>query len=195
MSPPRIAFLAYRGNMMSGGQGVYLHALTRELARLGHEIDVFVGPPYPDPMPWARVFEIENCEFWGARFKKQPGAFLPRPDPLRIFEPLNFYEYAVTRFGFLPEPFAFSVRAARAVLAGAPRGRSLRPGSRRAVGELRPAAAAAARAPRRHDHPPPADRRPSFEPDPGPHVQRVQGNAHLLPRSGPRRAWRAGWMR
>jgi len=117
MSPRRIAFLAYRGNMMSGGQGVYLHALTRELAQLGHEIDVFVGPPYPDPMPWARVFEIENCEFWGARFKKQPGAFLPRPDPLRIFEPLNFYEYAVTRFGFLPEPFAFSVRAARAVLA------------------------------------------------------------------------------
>ncbi len=113
----RVAFLCYRGNMQSGGQGIYLHALTRQLASLGWEIDCFVGPPYPDPMPWARVFRIENQMYWGSRFQTRPGAFLPRPDPFRIFSPLNFYEYAVTRFGFLPEPFAFSVRAARAVLA------------------------------------------------------------------------------
>jgi len=102
--------------MKSGGQGVYLHALTRELARLGCEIDVFVGPPYPDPLPWARVTPIENQMFWGKRFDKRPGAFLPRPDPFEILRPLDFFEFAVTRFGFLPEPFAFSVRAAGAVL-------------------------------------------------------------------------------
>jgi glycosyltransferase involved in cell wall biosynthesis len=44
-------------------------------------------------------------------------ALLPRPDPLRIFEPLNFYELAASAFGFLPEPFAFSVRALRAIAA------------------------------------------------------------------------------
>ena len=54
----RIAFLAYRGTMTSGGQGIYLHALTRELAAQGYEIDVFVGPPWPDPMPWAEVTRI-----------------------------------------------------------------------------------------------------------------------------------------
>ena len=113
----RLAFLAYRGNMKSGGQGIYLHALTRELAALGHEIDVFVGPPYPDPLPWARVSPIENGRFWGARFARRRGAFLPRPDPFRIFRPLDFYEFAVTRFGFLPEPLAFSLRAAHAVIA------------------------------------------------------------------------------
>jgi glycosyltransferase involved in cell wall biosynthesis/SAM-dependent methyltransferase len=120
----RLAFLAYRGNMKSGGQGVYLHALTRELAALGCEIDVFVGPPYPDPMPWARVTRLPNEMFWGKRFDKRRGAFLPAPDPLAILEPLNFYEFAVTRFGFLPEPFAFSVRAAGAVV------RALRAGRR-----------------------------------------------------------------
>lgn len=78
---------------------------------------MFVGPPYPDPMPWAREVRIENQMFWGSRFKSGPGAFLPQPDPLRIFHPLNFFEYAATRFGFLPEPFAFSVRAARKLLA------------------------------------------------------------------------------
>jgi glycosyltransferase involved in cell wall biosynthesis len=111
----RIAFLCYRGNMKSGGQGIYLHALTRELAALGHEIDVFVGPPYPDPMPWARVFTLENQMFWGKRFDKRRGAFLPTPDPFSILRPLDFFEFAATRFGFLPEPFAFSVRAAAAL--------------------------------------------------------------------------------
>jgi glycosyltransferase involved in cell wall biosynthesis len=120
----RLAFLAYRGNMKSGGQGVYLYALTRELAALGCQIDVFVGPPYPDPMPWARVFKLENQMFWGKRFDPKPGAFLDPERPWRIFRPLDFFEFAVTRFGFLPEPFAFSVRAARAVL------RELRSGQR-----------------------------------------------------------------
>jgi len=112
----RIAFLCYRGNMKSGGQGIYLHALTRELAALGCEIDVFVGPPYPDPMPWARVTRLPNQMFWGKRFDKRRGAFLPAPDPFAILRPLDFFEFAATRFGFLPEPFAFSVRAAGAVL-------------------------------------------------------------------------------
>jgi len=112
----RVAFLCYRGNMKSGGQGIYLHALSRELAELGCEVDVFVGPPYPDPMPWARITRLENEMFWGKRFDKRRGAFLPAPDPFEIFRPLNFFEFAVTRFGFLPEPFAFSVRAASAIL-------------------------------------------------------------------------------
>lgn len=118
----RVAVLSYRGNMASGGQGIFLVSLTRALAQRGLELDVFVGPPYPDPMPWARVFRLENQQFWGKRFRSEPGAFLPRPDPFRIFHPLNFYEYAVTRFGFLPELFAFSLRAAAAVVAEQRRG-------------------------------------------------------------------------
>jgi glycosyltransferase involved in cell wall biosynthesis len=102
--------------MKSGGQGIYLHALTRELAALGCEIDVFVGPPYPSDLPWARVWRLENQMFWGKRFDKRRGAFLDRERPWKIFRPLDFYEFAVTRFGFLPEPFAFSVRAAAALL-------------------------------------------------------------------------------
>ncbi len=110
--PLRICFVAYRGNMRCGGQGVYLWFLARELAKLGHEVDVFVGPPYPDPMPFANYVEkLPNEQFWGTLFSNKPGAFLPRGNPFRIFEPLNFFEFAATRFGFLPEPFAFSLRA------------------------------------------------------------------------------------
>jgi len=110
--PLRIAFVSYRGNMNCGGQGVYLWFLAQELAKRGHTIDVFVGPPYPDPMPFARhVEELTNEQFWGRQFDGVKGAPLLEPNPLAIFNPLNFYEFAATRFGFLPEPFAFSLRS------------------------------------------------------------------------------------
>ncbi|MDJ0786498.1 MAG: glycosyltransferase family 4 protein, partial [Myxococcota bacterium] len=114
--PLRIAFVAYRGNMQCGGQGIYLWFLARELSRLGHHVDVFVGPPYPDPMPFAhRVSRLPNEQFWAKWFLKDKSQFVLRPDPLRIFQPLNAYELMASRLGFLPEPFAFSVRALRAL--------------------------------------------------------------------------------
>ncbi len=122
--PLRICFTAYRGNMRCGGQGVYLWFLARELARLGHQIDVLVGPPYPDPMPFARrVEELPDPQFWGRWFVRDRSGFVPRPRPLRIFAPLSFYELAASRLGFLPEPMAFSLRAFRALAAGLRAGR------------------------------------------------------------------------
>jgi glycosyltransferase involved in cell wall biosynthesis len=116
--PLRVCLLAYRGNMVSGGQGVYLWFLARELTRLGHRVDVIVGPPYPDPMPFAAsVTRIHDERFWGKWFSRDRSALLPSPQPLRIFQPLDFWEFAATWLGFLPEPFAFSLRALRAVAA------------------------------------------------------------------------------
>ena len=114
--PLRICFVAYRGNMRCGGQGVYLWFLARELARLGHRVDVLVGPPYPDPMPFAHsLTQLPNEQFWGGWFSRDPARMLPQPNPHAIFGPMNFYELSASWFGFLPEPFAFSVRAFRAV--------------------------------------------------------------------------------
>ncbi len=114
----RILFVCYRGNMQSGGQGIYLWFLARELARLGHTVDVLVGPPYPDAMPFARdVALIPNERFWGKWFFRDWKNLLPKPSPLRVFEPLNFWEFGASAFGFLPEPFAFSVRAFRELAA------------------------------------------------------------------------------
>jgi glycosyltransferase involved in cell wall biosynthesis len=116
--PLRICFVCYRGNMQSGGQGIYLWFLARELARLGHTVDVLVGPPYPDAMPFARdVAQLPNERFWGKWFFRDWRHLLPRPNPLRVFEPLNFWEFGASAFGFLPEPFAFSVRAFREIVA------------------------------------------------------------------------------
>ncbi len=110
--PLRIAFVAYRGNMQCGGQGIYLWFLARELTRLGHHVDVIVGPPYPDPMPFAgSVSEVENEMFWAKWFLKDWSDFFSSERPFQVFQPLHFYELAASRMGFLPEPFAFSLRA------------------------------------------------------------------------------------
>ncbi len=112
-APLRVAFVAYRGNMKCGGQGVYLWFLARELSRMGIEVDVFVGPPYPDPMPFARkIHRLPNRQFWGRWYGRDYAGMIPDP-PAGALAPLHFYEMASSRLGFLPEPFAFSVRAFR----------------------------------------------------------------------------------
>jgi glycosyltransferase involved in cell wall biosynthesis len=102
----RIALFCYRGNPYCGGQGIYVYHLSRELVQLGHHVTVFVGPPYPDPLPWAKVVLVPNHNFWGRKH-----AFIPRNDPASIFKPLHFLEFATSRLGYFPEPLAFSFRA------------------------------------------------------------------------------------
>ncbi len=106
----RICLLSYRGNMYCGGQGIYLYYLSRALAELGHEVHVLVGPPMPLDMPWAHVHEIENQNF----FMVHKG-WLPKDNPMAMWRPWNLFEFAMTRFGFFPEMFAYSFRAFRKV--------------------------------------------------------------------------------
>ncbi|MCZ6463729.1 MAG: glycosyltransferase family 4 protein [Proteobacteria bacterium] len=114
--PLHIAFVAYRGNMLCGGQGVYLWFLARELARRGHRVDVLVGPPYPDPMPFAQeVVELPNQQFWARWFSRDYRGMLPEDGRLKILAPLHLYELGASRLGFLPEPFAFSLRVLSAM--------------------------------------------------------------------------------
>ena len=109
--PLRIAYLAYRGNPHSGGQGVYTRYLTRELVALGHSVEVFGGQPYP-------VLEE------GVGFTAVPSLDLYRqPDPFRIPHPREFksridaLEFALMCTAGFPEPLTFSLRLRR-VLAG-----------------------------------------------------------------------------
>jgi glycosyltransferase involved in cell wall biosynthesis len=107
----RVAFLIYRGNPTCGGQGVYTRHLTRELVALGHQVEVFAGPPWP---------ELDE----GVGFTPVRGLDLYRdPDPFRIPARFEFTsladvaEYAVTLTGGFGEPRAFS-RRIRKILAG-----------------------------------------------------------------------------
>ena len=103
----RVAFLLYRGNPRCGGQGVYTRHLTRELVRLGHSVEVFSGPPWP---------ELDE----GVGFTAVRGLDLYRdPDPFRIparkeFTSLaDLTEFAVMLSGGFGEPLAYSKRIAK----------------------------------------------------------------------------------
>ncbi|MEX0786672.1 MAG: glycosyltransferase family 4 protein [Dehalococcoidia bacterium] len=105
----KICFLLHEGSMFSGGQGVYLSNLTRELAALGHEVHVIGGPPYPDLAAGVRLHKVQSYNFHrllatGRRF------FYGRP-PLDVFHPLNLGELVTTRLGMYSVMGAFSIRA------------------------------------------------------------------------------------
>ncbi len=102
----KIGLLSYRGNPYCGGQGIYLTYLANELVKLGHEVHVIVGPPWPLFIEGAEIHLIENHNFFG---KKKD--FLPPGNPFKIFSPINFYEFSSSRFGVFPEIKAFSFRA------------------------------------------------------------------------------------
>jgi glycosyltransferase involved in cell wall biosynthesis len=102
----KIGLLSYRGNPYCGGQGIYLTYLANELVKLGHEVHVIVGPPWPLFLEGSTVHRVENFNFFGKRKD-----FLPPANPFKIFSPLHFYEFSASRFGVFPEIKAFSFRA------------------------------------------------------------------------------------
>jgi len=103
----RVLLLGYRGNPYSGGQGIYIYNLSKELAKLGVTVDVMVGPPYPDPLEeWAQVYKIENLNIWSIKTKD-----IPYEKLTRIFSLWNFADYILTRLHIFPEMETFSFRA------------------------------------------------------------------------------------
>ncbi|MEX2245377.1 MAG: glycosyltransferase family 4 protein [Dehalococcoidia bacterium] len=105
----KICFLMYQGNMYSGGQGVYLYYLTRELARLGHEVHVIAGPPYPRLDEAVTAHHITDYSYWTYHHYKKDFIF-NRP-PLSYFHPVNFYDFISTRISLSSLLANFSVRA------------------------------------------------------------------------------------
>ena len=105
----KICFIMYQGNMYSGGQGVYLYYLTRELARMGHEVHVLAGPPYPTLADGVIGHNLKTYSYWSYHHEKED--FLFKLNPLTHFHPVNFYEFVSTRIALSSLLLTFSVRA------------------------------------------------------------------------------------
>jgi hypothetical protein len=119
--PLRIALLSYRSKPHSGGQGIYVRHLSRELVALGHDVEVLSGPPYPelDVLPDGRspsLTRVESLDLYR------------EPDPFRVPHWREFrsgvdvLEFALMCTAAFPEPLTFSLRAAKEL-----RGRAVRP--------------------------------------------------------------------
>jgi glycosyltransferase involved in cell wall biosynthesis len=103
----RIALLIYRGNPLSGGQGVYTRHLARELVALGHEVTVFSGLPYPQldagvgfvPVPQLDLYKNDTLLRWIW--------------PSEIRDRLDLREIGLFSTGMFPEPDVWSHRIRR----------------------------------------------------------------------------------
>ena len=105
----KICFLLHQGNMYSGGQGIYLHYITKEMAALGNEVHVIGGPPYPELAEGIQLHKIQSYSIY--RLLETGRVFFFGRDPRNFFNPLNFYELATSRFGMFSVMAAFSFRA------------------------------------------------------------------------------------
>lgn len=107
----RIALLSYRSKPHGGGQGVYVRHLSRELAALGHTVEVFSGQPYPDLDPGPTLTKVPSLDLYNdaAPFRT------PRPSEIRDW--IDVQEVLTMWTAGFPEPRTFSLRMAR-VLGG-----------------------------------------------------------------------------
>ncbi|MFD6293359.1 glycosyltransferase family 4 protein [Streptomyces sp. NPDC060235] len=108
--PLRIALLTYKGNPFCGGQGVYVRHLSRELARLGHRVEVIGSQPYPvldEGLPGLSLTELPSLDLY-----RQPDPFrTPARDEYRDW--VDALEVGTMWTGGFPEPLTFSLRARR----------------------------------------------------------------------------------
>jgi glycosyltransferase involved in cell wall biosynthesis len=106
----RIALLSYRSKPHSGGQGIYVRALSRELTGLGHRVEVFSGQPYPDLGAGVALTPLPSLDLY-----REPDPFrTPRPSEFRDW--IDVAEWVAMCTAGFPEPMTFSLRAARHLL-------------------------------------------------------------------------------
>ncbi|HEX6521592.1 MAG TPA: glycosyltransferase family 4 protein [Streptosporangiaceae bacterium] len=107
----RIALLSYRSKPHCGGQGVYVRHLSRELAALGHSVEVFSGQPYPELDDGPVLRELPSLDL----YRDDDPFRTPRLDEYRDWT--DVLETAMMWGGAFPEPLTFSIRALRTLAA------------------------------------------------------------------------------
>jgi glycosyltransferase involved in cell wall biosynthesis len=107
----RIALLSYRSKPHCGGQGVYVRQLSRELAALGHRVEVFSGQPYPDLDEGPILRPVPSLDL----YRDEDPFRTPKLHEYR--DGIDVLETVMMWGGAFPEPLTFSLRALRALRA------------------------------------------------------------------------------
>jgi glycosyltransferase involved in cell wall biosynthesis len=106
-APLNICLLSYRSHPYCGGQGIYVHHLSKALKILGHQVDVVSGPPAPYLDEKINLFQLPGLDLYN------PADPFRMPSLKELSNPVNLMEWlGVSTMGF-PEPFTFGIRAYR----------------------------------------------------------------------------------
>ena len=103
-----IALLGYRSQPFGGGQGIYLHYLSKALVDAGHRVDVISGPPYPELDPRVRLIRLPSLDL----FVHGLGALRPR----HLLSLTDMIEWLSKLTGGFAEPYTFGRRVYRHLL-------------------------------------------------------------------------------
>lgn len=110
-----IALLGYRSHPHVGGQGIYIHYLSKALADLGHKVEVISGPPYPELDARVRLIQLPSLDLYA---KKNPTRALR---PKHLLSLTDFYEWWSKLSGSFAEPYTFGRRLVKHFKARRPR--------------------------------------------------------------------------
>ena len=105
--PLRVALLSYRSKPHCGGQGIYLRHLSRELAALGHHVEVFSGQPYPELEPGPALRAVPSLDL----YRDDDPFRTPGLSEYRDW--VDVLEVGMMWTAAFPEPLTFSIRALR----------------------------------------------------------------------------------
>ena len=100
MQKLKIAIFSYRSAPFGGGQGVYVHDISKALRASGHHVDIISGPPYPSLPEGVNLIKLPGLDlFQTFSFKERLSIFLNKKSKKLI----DIYEFLATLFGSFPE--------------------------------------------------------------------------------------------
>ncbi len=102
-----ICILGYRSNPYSGGQGIYIHYLSKALVDAGHQVDVISGEPYPLLDERVKLIKLPGLNL----FESRNHSLALRPRHLLSYT--DFFEWFSMLTGGFPEPYTFGRRLVR----------------------------------------------------------------------------------
>ena len=108
--PLNIAILSYRSAPFGGGQGIYVYELSKALKKIGHNVDVISGPPYPELIADIKLIKLPGLNLFSTfKFRERLKIFYNAKNKSLD----DWYEFVSTLIGGFPELRTFGNRANR----------------------------------------------------------------------------------
>jgi glycosyltransferase involved in cell wall biosynthesis len=108
--PLNIAILSYRSAPFGGGQGIYVYELSKALKKIGHNVDVISGPPYPELIADIKLIKLPGLNLFSTfKFRERLKIFYNAKNKSLD----DWYEFISTLMGGFPELRTFGNRANR----------------------------------------------------------------------------------
>ena len=100
--------MSYRSAPFGGGQGIYVHELSKALNNIGHNVDVISGPPYPELIADIELIKLPGLNLFSTfKFRERLKIFFHTKNKSLD----DWYEFSSTLMGGFPELQTFGNRA------------------------------------------------------------------------------------